>query len=599
MRRNGPVHELKRILRLYHTQRLRLFIFTFLSLLLALLAVGQIQLFSAFLDSLSGLTLGAPFHFLASPVAKPFACFVLLLALQAVLGGAVRLLGARLSNHLSCDLKNQLATTLSALPYASLESREIQDRLSRIRESQYSPFAFWQDAFKLVHCFVQFCGMLLIMAQTALWPAALVLLLVAGFVPVLIRAGAEDYQAYRQASTQFRKAAYVGRVLYHREYADERRTFGHTDYFNSKWQKDFEAGRLLSKAATKKNFLKLRAASIGGLVIFVLCALLLLIPLRNQTLSIGLYIAILTTFFQILEFLKNELYYLFEEISGEYSYIQELGAVLFTAPTLQSELSTASLTRLPETSVQTIMLRDVSFTYPNSDRPVLHNINLTLEAGRTYALVGSNGAGKSTLIHLLSALYRNYSGTIQIDGQELRTLDPESLRGKLAIAEQKSERFALSVEDFLSLGRKQPVTEQELLDLPAGLQLADLLSGLDQGLQTPLGRLEATARDLSGGQWQRLVIARALLREADLFIFDEPTAPLDPNTERAIYRELLAYMKQGIGILITHRLGSIAEVDNIILLEDGKIAAVGSHEQLMQTAPLYAEMYEAQRNWYE
>lgn len=245
------------------------------------------------------------------------------------------------------------------------------------------------------------------------------------------------------------------------------------------------------------------------------------------------------------------------------------------------------------------MFRDVSFAYPNGERQVLKNIDLTFEAGKVYALVGSNGAGKSTLIHLLTTLYEHYSGDIRLDDRELRTLDSEAVRGILAVAAQKSEPFALTVAEFLALGRRTPVADAEIDALPPALQIRELIEQLEQGGETPLGRLAQEGRDLSGGQWQRLAIARALLRDAEVFIFDEPTAPLDPNAEREIYRALLKHMKQGIGILITHRLGAIAEVDHIVLLHEGKVEAVGTHEELMRISPRYAEMYEVQRSWYE
>lgn len=642
--------KIENILRLYSSQRHKLSVFTALSLLLSLASVWEIKLFSSFIDSLGNGGAWKSYDIVADPVLRTFIIFILLLFAEALLTGLIKLTALNVKSALDRDLKNKLAFKLCEMPYAALESKDIQDSLNSVRESEYTPFAFWQDLFKLLHYGVQFCGMLFIMAQAALWPAVLLLFAVAAFVPLLLKAGQEDYQAYRQSSAKFRKAAYVSRILYDREYAKERRTFAHTHYFNGKWFEDFEAGRLLSQAATRKNFLKLKAASITGLFIFIACSLLLLWPLKNGALSLGVYIAILTAFFKILEFLKNNFYYLFEELSGEYAYLQELTGLLFScgdntaadvalsgndgvlaaakdgvldtaAVSLSVSADSPSATSAGSTlgegktctsfaavnssekaavnSWKKIEFKNVSFAYPNSNKEVLQNIDLTFEAGKVYALVGSNGAGKSTLINLLTALYTDYSGEILIDGVELRKLPRTLLQSKSALAPQKFEKFALSVQELLSLGRERSVTAAALATLPQGLQIDDLLDELQDGLATKLGKLEAEARDLSGGQWQRLVIARALLREADLFIFDEPTASLDPNAERAVYRELVAAMKQGIGLLITHRLGAIAELDDIILLADGKVAAVGNHHDLLKASPLYAEMYEAQKSWYE
>lgn len=630
------LEKIKTLLQVYSVQWRKMLLFTLLSLLLSLLAVGEIQLFSNFIDSLTASASWQGWGLFSNPLLKTFTLFVGILIAQAFLAGVLNLLALHVKSALDCQLKNKLAYKLCTMPYVELESKEIQDALSRVRESEYTPFGFWQDVFKLLHYGVQFCGMLFIMAQSSLWPALLLFCAVLAFIPLLLKAGQENYQAYQQASSKFRQAAYISHVLYEREYAKERRTFAYTNYFNNLWFKDFEAGRLLSQAATKKNFLKLKTASISGLFIFIACALILLLPLKNAGLSLGVYIAILTTFFKILEFLKNDLYYLFEELSGEYAYLQELASLLYpcgdqeegnakqsaaalaagtadaeaavTEPmsvvmphslTAKQDANKSLTAEMKANAWRKIEFKNVSFTYPNGEKQVLQNINLTFTAGKVYALVGSNGAGKSTLINLLSALYTDYSGEILIDGVELRQLPRRLLQSKLALAAQKFEKFALSAAEFLSLGQESNLTVESLATLPAGLQISALLADLKDGLATKLGRLEDEARDLSGGQWQRLVIARALLRDADLFIFDEPTASLDPNAEKAVYQELLASMKQGIGLLITHRLGAVAEVDNIILLADGKVQATGSHQDLLNKSPLYAEMYEAQRSWYE
>jgi ATP-binding cassette, subfamily B, bacterial len=238
--------------------------------------------------------------------------------------------------------------------------------------------------------------------------------------------------------------------------------------------------------------------------------------------------------------------------------------------------------------VREIRFRNVSFAYPGSG-PVLENFDLTIPAGSSLAIVGQNGAGKTTLAKLLCRLYDPTEGAIEIDGVDLREFELDSWRARLAAVFQDFIRFELPLRDNVSpYGAPDPVIETALVE--AG---ADGLAGLD----TVLARGYAGGIDLSGGQWQRVALARALCavkRGAGLVFLDEPTAQLDVRGEAEIFERILSATRHATTILISHRFSTVRHADRICVLERGRVAELGSHEELMALGGRYHTMFELQ-----
>jgi len=244
----------------------------------------------------------------------------------------------------------------------------------------------------------------------------------------------------------------------------------------------------------------------------------------------------------------------------------------------------------------TIEVRGVSFAYPGSQRPVLADVSFSIQPGETIALVGENGAGKSTLIRLLTGLYLPDAGSVTLDGHDTRQ-EPAPMH-RMGAVFQDYLGLQLPVRDNIGFGNPElPGDEVRLRHAAEQAGIATLVEGMPEGYDTWLGR-QFGERDLSGGQWQRMALARAFYRDADLLILDEPTAALDPKAEQALFERFADLAQDRTAIMISHRLASARFADRILVMDRGRLVEQGSHEELMVREGLYARMFTAQAEWY-
>ncbi|GGJ18996.1 ABC transporter ATP-binding protein [Deinococcus roseus] len=242
-----------------------------------------------------------------------------------------------------------------------------------------------------------------------------------------------------------------------------------------------------------------------------------------------------------------------------------------------------------------IQFENVSFSYPDG-RQILRDLTFTLKAGETVALVGENGAGKSTLIKLLCRFYDPTTGTIRVDGTDLRTLDVQDWRSRMGAVFQDFGKYHLSVQDNILLGdlQKQDLQGAEQAASKSGFKF----EVLPQGLQTLLGK-SFGGTELSGGQWQKLAIARAFYRNPQILILDEPTAAIDPKSEHDLYEQFAALAKGKTVLLVTHRLASVQMADRILVLKGGHLIEQGTHAELLHLGGEYATMFRLQAKYYQ
>ncbi len=259
-------------------------------------------------------------------------------------------------------------------------------------------------------------------------------------------------------------------------------------------------------------------------------------------------------------------------------------------------LGTESSVRIAEQPVTvlrergTIALREVGFAYPGAAQPVLIDLDFTIPAGKTTAIVGSTGAGKTTLVNLLPRLFDATSGSVLVDGVDVRDLDPDLLWSRIGLVPQKPYLFSGTVASNLRYG-KPDATDDELWAALETAQARDFVSEMPEGLDAQIAQ---GGTNVSGGQRQRLAIARALVKRPEIYIFDDSFSALDVATDSRLRRALARDVGDATRVVVAQRVSTIVEADQIIVLEDGRIVGIGTHDELLETSPTYVEIVESQ-----
>jgi ATP-binding cassette subfamily B protein len=283
---------------------------------------------------------------------------------------------------------------------------------------------------------------------------------------------------------------------------------------------------------------------------------------------------------------------LFSGIADQALFLRDL--ILFLEETPHMPVAQAVLS--PPVPLQSgLAFEDVTFGYPGSERPVLENLSFQLRKGQRVALVGENGEGKTTLVKLIARLYDPTSGRILLDGRDLKEYKLDELRKHIGIMFQDFVRYDLSARENIAVGDISQLSEdEELNEASRKSNAADLVEGLPEHLDQMLGRRFEGGVDLSGGEWQRIALARAYLRHAEILILDEPTASLDAMAEHEIFQKFAELTQGKLAVFISHRFSTVRMADRILVLSQGKIAEDGTHDQLLQAAGLYARLFEVQ-----
>jgi ATP-binding cassette subfamily B protein len=282
----------------------------------------------------------------------------------------------------------------------------------------------------------------------------------------------------------------------------------------------------------------------------------------------------------------------FSSIADQALFLTDLLEFFAVKPAVRSK---PNALRVPRFIRRGFEFRNVCFAYPGSSRLVLNNLNLRLEPRARVALVGENGEGKTTIVKLLTRLYDPVSGSILLDGVDLREYDLEDLHGHIAVIFQDFMRYDMTATENIAVGHFEKRSDLVGIRAAARKSLADtVICRLPNGYDQMLGRRFENGVDLSGGEWQKLALARAYLRDAQLLILDEPTASLDARSEHEVFERFAELTSGKMALLISHRFSTVRMADRILVLEKGGIAEEGDHEELIALAGHYSEMFELQ-----
>lgn len=313
-----------------------------------------------------------------------------------------------------------------------------------------------------------------------------------------------------------------------------------------------------------------------------------------------LQVGTLTFLFATVVTLSSSLIRLFALTGRQYEmalFMTELIALLKT-PSSMTQPKNARV--LAPGVTPTIVFEDVSFTYPDAEKPALEHVNFTLAAGDKLALIGVNGAGKTTLVKLLCRLYDPTSGRITVDGTDLREVDLQSYYAHFGVLFQEFNRYNMPIREVIAIGdTSTPIDDERVRKAAKDSEADAFIAGFSRGYDQLLGKDFTDGTDLSGGQWQKLAIARVFYRNPRIWILDEPTAAIDAESEARIFDRIEKLPDDQSGIVISHRFSTVRNADRILVLKDGTISEEGTHEELMKHKKDYARLFSLQAERYQ
>ena len=452
----------------------------------------------------------------------------------------------------------------------------------------------YANLFKAVNLLIFVTGILITLFTQVWWIALTIIVLSIPLAYIANKAGQESYKAERELSSTDRMIQYLSGVLTERESAEERAVFGYTESLNREYEERFEQARKFRLKVLRKNFIRTKAGGIVGTLYAVAVMLTLIGVVMSGDMDIGMFIALMGAVFALSNRMSLGLNQIVKDISYSREYLKDLKEFMELP-----EDEGATDWPQKDMTFSKIEFRNVRFKYPNTEKYVLDGVSFTLEYGRHYSFVGENGSGKTTIIKLLARLYTRYEGEILVDGRSLRDLTSAEGKGLVSVAFQDFSCYDMSLcENMYIANPDNPNHREETQKVLQLVGLSEVVKKLRDGIDTPLGKAKPEAVDLSGGEWQRVALARCVIKPAPLRILDEPTSSLDPISESRVYRNFEKISQGKTTVFISHRLGSTKLADVIYVLDKGQIKESGSHDELMARNGLYRKMFESQAEWY-
>ncbi|EPC02319.1 ABC transporter permease [Litchfieldella anticariensis FP35 = DSM 16096] len=530
------------------------------------------------------------------PVLRYVALEALVIALitlaQRGLSAQQSLLRALLGQKVNVMILEKAGT----LSLAQFEDSELYDKLTRARrEASSRPLALVNKTFSLLQNAISLVSFGVLLVQFSPWA---LMILVIGALPVFVseaKFSGDAFRLFRWRSPQTRMQMYLETVLAREDSIKEVKLFGLGTLFLNRYRAIFDAlygeDRRLTIRRDTWGFL----LGLLGTLAFYGAYAWVVIETVGGNLTLGEMTMYLLVFKQGQAALSASL----TAISGMYEdnlYLSNLYEYL--EQPVESDSGTLTQGAIPGDGIR---FEHVGFTYPGTDTPVLHDINLHLRPGQSLALVGENGSGKTTLIKLLTRLYPPPTGRILLDGSELHEWDIQTLRRRIGVIFQDFVRYQLQAGENLGVGDIDAFEDEARWQAAARSGLADdFISSMSNGYRTQLGRWFKNGQELSGGQWQKIALSRAYMREgADILVLDEPTSSMDAAAEAKIFARFREHSHDKMTILISHRFSTVRAADQILVIDQGRIVEYGDHDTLLAENGRYAHLFRLQAQGYQ
>ena len=530
-------------------------------------------------------------HFLWELVAAEFALAIISDALSRGVALVDSLLGDLFSNHTSVKIMQHAAT----LDLDQFEDSAFYDKLERARQQTVGRTVLLSQVLTQVQDVIT---MLFLAAGLMTFNPWLILLLFIAIVPAFVGESYFNDRSYaltRGQTPERRELDYVRYIGASDETAKEVKLFSLSGFLTDRFK------TLSNKFYTDNKRLSIKRASWGtffallGSAGYYTAYIVMIVKTVEGALTIGTLAFLAGSFRQLRSLLENILSR-FSSVSQGAIYLRDFFEFFEIEPKIKAAKNPKPF---PEPIQQGFVFEDVGFKYHNSERWANRHLSFTLKAGEKLALVGENGAGKTTLVKLLARLYDPTEGRILLDGIDLREYDINDLRHNIGIIFQDYLRYQMSFAQNIAVGNIEQQHNRELIEQSAEKSLANLLvQKLPAKYDQALGRRFNNGVELSGGEWQKIALARAYMKAAQLLILDEPTSALDARAEYEVFQRFADLTKGKSAVLISHRFSTVRMADRILVLDKGQLIEIGSHEELLSLNGRYAELFHLQAKGY-
>ncbi|MFS0882372.1 ABC transporter ATP-binding protein [Metabacillus niabensis] len=502
--------------------------------------------------------------------------------------------------HISNHINIKILKKVGKMSLTNFENAQVQDQLQRSQqEANYRPFEIFQQILSiLTGCVTLFSSMAILITWN--WIITLSL----GLIPILfffsyLHLGKREFVIHYHRIPRHRISWYLTYLLTRDSSFKEAKLYQLHGHFLNDYQKIINEFLNEDRALAKKRTnISLFSQIISNILIGFIVIYISYSAFKGQ-INVGnlvAYISAVTlTFnnsqsivFNVVDICKNNLYV--EQLFAFLDYrTEEINT--------DNKMETKNEDNL---KIESIEFKNVSFKYPDSTKYALKNISFSLKKGETLAIVGENGSGKSTLVKLLTMLYNDFEGEILINNKSIKNLTTTQLYNAIGMVFQDFVKYEMSLRKNVGYGNVDNLGNDTKIKMAlenAGLH--NLQEKLPQQLETQLGRYFQDGYQLSGGQWQRIAIARAFMKNASLYILDEPSASLDPKAESDIFKKFYRLVEDKMGIFISHRYTTLRHAFKIIVLDEGRIVEEGSHDELMNKNGVYSELYNLQMEQFQ
>jgi ATP-binding cassette subfamily B protein len=524
-------------------------------------------------------------------VAAEFSLAVLNSILVRTIDYSDSLLADKYTRHVSIRVLEHA----SSLDLTAYEDPVFYDRLERARVQATDRLVMIQAVGRLVQQVITTITLSISIMFFSPW---LMLLLILGVVPAFM---GESHFAFLGYAKNFRQTPLRRQLDYLRilggskEAAKELKLFGLRKFLIDRFTKLSDEIYVENIGLSRRKLIAGSLLSMVGTMGYYSAYVFVIWRTVNGALSIGT-LTFLAGAIQQASTNIQQIFSTIAAIGDQALFLTDLLAFFQMEPTIRSKPNALPA---PRPIKQGVEFRNVSFSYPGNSRLILDHINFQLHPAERLALIGENGQGKTTIVKLITRLYDPTEGQILLDGIDLRDYDLEDLHREMGVIFQDFMRYEMTAAENIAVGRVEELKNPELLQIAAHKSMADAtIARLPKGYDQMLGRRFEEGVDISGGEWQKVALARAYLRDAQILILDEPTAALDARSEFEVFQRFAELTAGKMALFISHRFSTVRSADRIIVLENGRIAEEGSHDQLSRLGGKYAEMFEMQASSY-